>query len=95
MKEKNVPYMRAVDMNSIGKLYSYKKSHEIAISYFERSLAMADSLKFSTLKMPGYTSLLNQYLRMDQPQKALEYFNSPRARSSRKLPRKFWILRGH
>jgi tetratricopeptide (TPR) repeat protein len=84
MKERNVAYMRAVDINSIGKLYSYKKSHDIAISYFERSLAMADSLKFSTLKMPGYTSLLNQFLRMDQPQKALEYFNSARGQELRK-----------
>jgi tetratricopeptide (TPR) repeat protein len=33
-------------------------------------------LKFSTLKIPGYISLLNQYLRMDQPKKALEYLNS-------------------
>ena len=77
MKEKNVAYLRALDINSIGKLYAAKKSYDMAISYFKRSLAMADSLKFSTLKMPGYLSLLNQYLRMDQPQKALQYFNSP------------------
>lgn len=37
---------------------------------------MADSLGFATLKMPGYISLLNQYLRMDQPQKAMDYLNS-------------------
>ncbi len=84
MSEKNVPYLRAVDMNSMGKLYAYKKSYEIAIRYFERSLAMADSLKFATLKMPGYTSLLNQYLRVDQPQKALEYFNSSSGQELRK-----------
>jgi tetratricopeptide (TPR) repeat protein len=76
MKEKNVPYQRAIDLNGIGKLYAEKKSNDIAISYFERSLALADSLKFSSLKVPAYVSLLNQYLRMDQPQKALEYFNS-------------------
>jgi tetratricopeptide (TPR) repeat protein len=77
MNEKNVPYQRAMDLNSIGKLYAGKKNYDIAINYFERSLALADTLKFSTLKVPGYTSLLNQYLRMNQPQKALEYFNSP------------------
>jgi tetratricopeptide (TPR) repeat protein len=78
VKERNVAYQRAIDMNSIGNLYAIKKSHDIAISYFEKSLAVADSLKFSTLKVPGYISLLNEYLRMNQPQKALEYFNSPR-----------------
>ncbi|MBC7948572.1 MAG: hypothetical protein H7Y42_11865 [Chitinophagaceae bacterium] len=76
MKDKNVPFQRAIDINNIGKLYAYKNSHDIAISYFQRSLAMADSLKFSTLKIPAYLSLLNQYLRVDQPQQALEYFNS-------------------
>jgi tetratricopeptide (TPR) repeat protein len=76
MTEKNTPFQKAMDMNSIGKLYAYKKSHDIAIRYFERSLSMADSLKFSTMKIPGYLSLLNQYIRMDQPQKALDYFNS-------------------
>jgi tetratricopeptide (TPR) repeat protein len=76
INQKNSPYQRAIDLNNIGKLYASKKNYDIAISYFERSLALADTLKFSTLKVPGYTSLLNQYLRMDQPQKALEYFNS-------------------
>ena len=76
IREKNVPYQRAIDINTLGNLFANKKNHDIAISYFERSIAMADSLKFSTLKVPGYISLLNQYLRMDQPKKALEYINS-------------------
>ena len=73
-------YQRVISVNSIGKLFASKKSHDIAISYFERSLAMADSLNFSSLKMPAYLSILNQYLQMDQPRKALDYFNSPRGR---------------
>jgi len=77
IKEKNVPYQKAIDFNSIGNLFAGKKNYDIAINYFERSIAMADSLKFSTLKIPGYVSILNQYLRIDQPQKALEYMNSP------------------
>lgn len=84
IKEKNVPYQRAIDFNSIGNLYAGKKNYDIAISYFERSIAMADSLKFATLKVPGYVSLLNQYLRMDQPQKALDYMNSPAGLNLRK-----------
>ncbi|MEO5564222.1 MAG: hypothetical protein ABIR18_12325, partial [Chitinophagaceae bacterium] len=77
MKERNVPYARVVDMSSIGSLYSQKKNYEMAIRYFQRSIAMADSLKFSNLKLPGYVNLLNQYLRTDKPQEALAYFNSP------------------
>ena len=76
IKEKNVPYQKVIYTNSIGNLFSSKKNYDIAISYFEKSIRMADSLKFSTLKIPGYVSLLNQYLRIDEPQKALHYLNS-------------------
>ena len=76
MKEKNVPYARTIDMTTLANLYSYKKNYDMAINYYERSLIMADSLKFSTLKVPGYIGLLNQYLRMEQPQQALNFMNS-------------------
>lgn len=76
VKEKNVPYQKVIYTNNLGNLFAKKKNYDIAISYFERSIRMADSLKFSTLKIPGYVSLLNQYLRKDEPQKALDYLNS-------------------
>ncbi len=76
IKQRNAPYQRAMDINAMGNLFAQKKNYDIAISYFERSIALADSLKFATLKIPGYVSLLNQYLRMEQPQKALDYLNS-------------------
>lgn len=84
IKEKNVPYQRAIDINTLGNLFANKKNHDIAISYFERSIAIADSLKFSSLKVPGYISLLNQYLRMDQPKKALDYINSSSGQNLKK-----------
>ncbi|MCG2617654.1 tetratricopeptide repeat protein [Terrimonas sp. NA20] len=76
MKEKNTPYVNAMDQNYIGNLYAQKGNHDMAIKYFRKSVQIADSLKFTTLKVPGYSSLLNEYLRMNEPQKALEYFNS-------------------
>lgn len=76
IKEKNVPYQKVIYTNNLGNLFAKKKNYDIAISYFERSIRMADSLKFPTLKIPGYVSLLNQYLRIDEPQKALNYLNS-------------------
>jgi tetratricopeptide (TPR) repeat protein len=77
MSEKNVPYQRAIDINNLGNLFAAKKNYEIAISYFERSVRMADSLKFPSLKVPAYISILNQYLREDEPGKAMNYLNSP------------------
>jgi tetratricopeptide (TPR) repeat protein len=37
---------------------------------------MADTLHFYSLKIPAYISMFNQYLRRDQPEKALAFFNS-------------------
>ena len=85
MKEKNVPYQRCIDVNTLGNLFANKKNHDIAINYFERSIRMADSLKFTNLKIPGSISLINQYLRIDQPQKALDYFNSAAGENMKKF----------
>jgi tetratricopeptide (TPR) repeat protein len=84
MKEKNVPYQRAMDLIGIGRLYAGKKNYDMAIEYYEKSVGMAEALKFSSLKVPGYTSILNQYLAMDQPRKALDYFNSAAGQNVRK-----------
>lgn len=84
LTDKRIPYQRCIDINAIGNLFALKKNYQIAISYFEKSLRMADSLQFSTLKLPAYISMLNQYLRMDQPEKALKYLESPSGAELRK-----------
>lgn len=71
------PYQKASILNKIGKLFSNKENHDIAISYFEKVIRMADTLNFPTMKVSGYIGLLNQYLKMDDPQRTLSYFNSP------------------
>lgn len=76
IRQKNVPYQRAIDLNGIGTLYAASNNPELAMQYFRRSIALADTLHFTNLKVPAYTSLLNQYVRMDQPQKALSFMNS-------------------
>lgn len=91
IQQRNVPYMRVIDINTIGNLFAYKKNYDMAITYFERSIAMADSLKFQNLKVPGYISLLNQYLRLDQPQKALEYMNSSSGETLKKYLANFGL----
>jgi tetratricopeptide (TPR) repeat protein len=89
IKEKNVPYVRVVDISSIGNLYAQKKNYDLAISYFKRSIAMADSLKFSNLKIPAYINLLNQYLRSDKSREALDYFNSSSGKELKDFLNKF------
>lgn len=76
IRERNVPYQRAIDINNIGNLYAAKDNKVLAMEHYRRSISLADSLHFSTLKVPGYTSLLNQYLRNDQPEEALKFMRS-------------------
>jgi len=87
--DRSTPYQRVMDINGLGKLYALKKNYDIAISYYERCLVMADSLKFSSLKIPAYMSILNQFLEMKQPQRALDYFNSPSGLSLKEYLLKF------
>lgn len=87
--EKNVPYQRAIDLNGIGNLHAYNNNPELAMQYFRRSIALADTLHFTNLKVPGYTSLLNQYLRINQPEKALAFMESAEGKSLQDFMRNF------
>jgi len=71
----NKPYMMVVDLFTLGRLYMNKKDFDMSVYYFERSIKAADSLKYYPLKMPGYSGLLSQYLRSNQPEKALAFLN--------------------
>lgn len=72
----NKNYQRVMDLNGLGNLYVLKKNFEMSVHYFETAIKLADSLHYEPLKMPGYNGLLNQYLEANQPQKALEFFNT-------------------
>jgi tetratricopeptide (TPR) repeat protein len=76
VKSDGVQYNRVVDLFSLGNLYSAKKNFDMSQYFYERSISLADSLKYEPLKVPGYNGLLNQYIRANQPQKALDYFNT-------------------
>ncbi|MFT3678489.1 MAG: hypothetical protein QM781_21515 [Chitinophagaceae bacterium] len=89
IRQKNVPYQRAIDLNGIGNLHAYNNNPELAMQYFRRSIALADTLHFSNLKVPGYTSLLNQYLRINQPDKALAFMQSAEGESLQNFMREF------
>jgi len=72
----NKEYLSVTDLYTLGRLYMNKKDFDMSVFYFDKSIKAADSLKYYPLKMPGYTGMLNQYLRGDQPQKALEFLNT-------------------
>jgi tetratricopeptide (TPR) repeat protein len=75
IKKPNAKYNEVIDLFTIGNIYVQKKDFDMSVFYFNRSIALADSLKYPPLKMPGYNGLLMQYISSKQPQKALEFFN--------------------
>lgn len=76
IKTGQTPYSKVQDLVKIGDLYMTKKSHELAMTFFEKSLNLADSLKFEPIKAIAYRSIVNNYLVAKQPKKALDYFNN-------------------
>ncbi|MFN8289159.1 MAG: tetratricopeptide repeat protein [Chitinophagaceae bacterium] len=76
LKEKGNQYNKPVALNMIGTLYSQKEDYEMANYYFQKSLKMADSLRYDPLKIPAYMGMLNNYLNAGKPAEALEYLNN-------------------
>ncbi len=75
IKTGQTPYSRVQDLTRIGDLYTAKKSYDMAMTWYERALKLADSLKYEPIKALAYRSIVSNYLASDQPQKALNYFN--------------------
>lgn len=70
------PYNRVQDYNNLGKLYGRKKNFDVSMSYYDRALRLADSLNFEPIKALMYQSIVDGYMGANEPQKALDYFNS-------------------
>jgi len=62
------------DLYTLGSLYVAQKKYDLAQSFYEKSIAKADSIKFDVLKYQSYIGLFNMYLFSKQPAKALEFF---------------------
>jgi len=74
--EANAKYVRVNDVRYIGQLFVLKKNYKLAQEQYELAIRMADSIKYEPLKFSPYISILNLFLESDEPQKALEYFNT-------------------
>ncbi len=69
------PYNRIQDLNKIGDLHGSKGNYDMAKVYYEKALALADSVKYEPIKAMSYRSIIDNYIRSDEVQKALDYFN--------------------
>lgn len=72
----NQRYALVIDLNYIGGLYVQKKNYDLAKDLYEEAIRIADTLRFETMKIPSYISLLNMYIESHEPQKAKAFFDS-------------------
>ena len=71
-----VPLERHDLFNRLGQIYSRDDKHDMAISFYEKSLTLADSLQMEVIKLNTYINMLDTYISRNEYQKALDFFRS-------------------
>lgn len=66
-------YDRLNNYNKLGLIYSRSKQYDIAQTFYDKSLALADTLNFELVKVNTYSGLLNMYIAEKRPAKTLEF----------------------
>jgi tetratricopeptide (TPR) repeat protein len=63
------------DYNNIGRLFSRKKKMALAQLMYEKAFALADSLRYPSIKLDVYLNIVNMYLENNDAVKGLDYLN--------------------
>jgi tetratricopeptide (TPR) repeat protein len=66
-------YDRLNNYNKLGLIYSRSKQYDIAQTFYDKSLALADTLNYEIIKLNTYSGLLNMYIAEKRPVKTLEF----------------------
>ncbi|RYE44896.1 MAG: tetratricopeptide repeat protein, partial [Sphingobacteriales bacterium] len=61
--------------NSMGALYAGAKQYDFARMYYDKAIALSDTLDFKIFKLNSYISIVNLYLMSNQYKEALAYFD--------------------
>jgi len=64
------------DYENVGKMFSVKKQPDLALSMFEKCIALADSLQYKGYKFYPYIDIANMYFGTGEMQKGMDYLNS-------------------
>ncbi len=70
LKTGQAPYLKVQELNRTGDLYGYKKDYPMASFYYEKALALADSLRYEPIKAMTYRSIINNYIRLRSTSKS-------------------------
>jgi hypothetical protein len=62
--------------NLLGQIYSKNKQPEMALTFYEKALGVADTLKFELIKLNTYSYITDSYFSNNQIAKGLAYMNT-------------------
>jgi len=62
--------------NALARVYGRSMQFDLAAVYFDKAVALADSINFELIKLNTYGSMLDMYVGSDQAEKALNHINS-------------------
>ena len=74
-RKHNDGYSLLADYNTTGRLFTSKKQMDLALSMYEKSIALADSLKFPVYSLNTYLNIANMYFNNNEIQKGVTYLN--------------------
>lgn len=74
-RERNDRYSLLGDYNNAGRLFTLKKQMDLALTMYEKTIALADSLKFSVYSLNIYLSIANMYFNNNEVRKGVTYLN--------------------
>lgn len=74
-KKHNDGYALLDDYNTIGRMFTSKKQMDLALSMYEKAIALADSLKFPVYSINTYLNIANMYFNNNEIQKGVAYLN--------------------
>ncbi|SKC60381.1 tetratricopeptide repeat protein [Ohtaekwangia koreensis] len=66
-------YDRLNNYNLLGRIYAKSKQYDLAQAFYDKSLALADTLKFEIIRLNTYGGLLSMYIAEKRPAKTLEF----------------------
>jgi len=72
----NRRYDRLEAYSNYAKLFTASKQNDLAVKYYEKTIALADTLNFGLYRLNVYGMLIDHYFSTEQYQKGFDYFNS-------------------
>jgi tetratricopeptide (TPR) repeat protein len=69
-------YSLLEDYDKAGRVFTLKKQMDLALTMYEKAIALADSMKFSIYSLNTYLNIANMYFNNNEVRKGVDYLNA-------------------